>query len=72
MVQRLKANQQKQIQGGKITNSYYLNEELEDGTKIDETFMKSQEFVNILGDAYTMDTKGINKGYPILKWQVDN
>ena len=55
-----------------ITNSYYLNEELSGGRKIDENFMKSQAFVDMLGDAYTMDTKGINNGYPILKWQLGN
>ncbi len=61
---------------GIVTDSYYLNEKLEDGTIIDENFMKTQEFVNMLNidteskentGAYVIDTMGINNGYPILK-----
>ena len=49
-----------------------MNQETEGEIKFDETFMKSQEFVNMLGDAYTMDSKGINNGFPILKWQLED
>ena len=71
----------KELNDVKITNSYYLDQEIESGKTIDEIFMKSQEFVDMLNtdsetgektDAYVMDTKGINNGYPILKWQLEN
>ena len=54
---------------------------MENGTIIDENFMKTQEFVDMLNTdpetgentgAYVMDTIGINNGYPILKWQLEN
>lgn len=35
-----------------------------------ETTLKS--YVTTLGDEYVADTKNINNGYPILKWQVEN
>ena len=63
--------QQGLISGGIISNSYSYKDKLEDGTILDEEFMKSQKFVDMLGDAYTMDTTGINDGYPILKWQLE-
>lgn len=32
--------------------------------------MKTEQFVNALGDAYKMDTEHINGRYPILKWET--
>jgi hypothetical protein len=32
-------------------------------------FMKSDEFVKLLGSAFLKDTNGINGGYPVLRWQ---
>jgi hypothetical protein len=34
-----------------------------------ETFMKSDDFVTLLGPAFVKDTNNINKGYPVLRWQ---
>jgi hypothetical protein len=34
-----------------------------------ETYMKSDEFVTLLGSGFVKDTNNINKGYPVLRWQ---
>ena len=54
---------------GVIENSYYLTQTLEDGTVLTEEFMKSDEFVNMLGEEYKKGSSGKNNGYPMLKWQ---
>lgn len=54
---------------GTIENSYYLNETLDDGTILTEEFMKSDNFLNMLGSEYVKDNSGKNNGYPMLKWQ---
>ena len=37
--------------------------------KVTEEFMKSDEFINMLGGEYKKDNLGRNNGYPMLKWQ---
>ncbi len=54
---------------GEVENSYYLNETLNDGTILTEEFMKSDNFLNMLGGEYVKDNSGKNNGYPMLKWQ---
>lgn len=54
---------------GEVENSYYLNETLDDGTILTEEFMKSDNFLNMLGSEYVKDNSGKNNGYPMLKWQ---
>ena len=54
---------------GVVENSYYLNQALDDGKILTEEFMKSDEFINMLGGEYKKDNLGRNKGYPMLKWQ---
>lgn len=54
---------------GEVENSYYLNETLDDGTIFTEEFMKSDNFLNMLGSEYVKDNSGKNNGYPMLKWQ---
>lgn len=54
---------------GEVENSYYLNETLDDGTILTEEFMKSDNFLNMLGSEYVKDSSGKNNGYPMLKWQ---
>ncbi|MCL2040517.1 MAG: T9SS type A sorting domain-containing protein [Bacteroidales bacterium] len=52
-----------------VTNCHYLNTSANNpghGTPQTETFMKTPEFVDILGDAFFMDTEFTNQGYPIL------
>ena len=46
-----------------------LNETLDDGTILTEEFMKSDNFLNMLGSEYVKDNSGKNNGYPMLKWQ---
>jgi len=66
---------------GSINNSYYLVGSAPNpggGTSQTATFMKTQEFINLLNtgpdpnSAYKLDVLPINDGYPILKWQKDN
>lgn len=59
-----------------ITNCYFLSEDSTDEMAKTSDFMKTQEFVDLLNNGRTgseavwkMDTKNINKGYPILSWQ---
>jgi hypothetical protein len=33
------------------------------------SFMKSDDFVRLLGDAFVRGTERLNEGYPVLKWQ---
>jgi hypothetical protein len=42
---------------------------LDDGTILTEEFMKSDNFLNMLGSEYVKDNSGKNNGYPMLKWQ---
>ena len=57
-----------------IQNSYYLGTNTEDTMCKDSEFMKTQEFVDLLNteneEAFCIDEKGINDGYPILSWQI--
>ncbi|MDR2132538.1 MAG: S-layer homology domain-containing protein, partial [Clostridiales Family XIII bacterium] len=61
-------------------NSYYLAGSAKDGgwytgASADNAgertaeYMKSDEFVSLLGGAFVKDTNKINNGYPVLKWQ---
>ncbi|MDR1298885.1 MAG: S-layer homology domain-containing protein, partial [Oscillospiraceae bacterium] len=61
-------------------NSYYLSGSAVDGGWYTggsanntgartESYMKLDEFVALLGDAFAKDTRGINNGYPVLAWQ---
>jgi hypothetical protein len=61
-------------------NSYYLDSSASDGGwytggAADNTgvktaaYMKLDEFVSLLGDAFVKDTRNINNGYPVLAWQ---
>ena len=62
-----------------VRNNFYL-ETLpttdENATPKSMADMKSQAFVDLLNQGQTdqpwsMDTKGINDGYPVLKWQME-
>ena len=43
--------------------------EYELGKLKSEADMKSAEMVQLLGDAYAMDTEAVNDGFPVLSWQ---
>jgi hypothetical protein len=62
------------------TDSYYLEKTAADGgwytgSIFDNSgertsdYMKSDEFVTLLGSGFVKDTNNINKGYPVLRWQ---
>ncbi|MDR1571560.1 MAG: hypothetical protein LBS32_03455, partial [Clostridiales Family XIII bacterium] len=69
--------------GQQVVNSYalagtgkgvYFDNGKTFGEPLDGNYMKSEAFVNDLNSggndgAYAMDTKKINSGYPVLKWQ---
>lgn len=63
--------------GGTLSNCYYLSTLSttdENATPKTSDEMKQQTFVDLLNNGqenapWTMDTKGINYGFPVLKWQ---
>jgi hypothetical protein len=65
--------------GGLYTNVYWLEKSANVGVfggvtdeksrELTSEFMKSDEFVTLLGSAFLKDTNNINQGYPVLKWQ---
>ena len=66
--------------GATISNCYYLNTSAPNsggGISQTSTFMKTQEFVDLLNNgpvpnsAYKLDDLLINDDYPILKWQTE-
>lgn len=63
-----------------IANNYFIDtikikymEDLENeyksGKQKSEAELKSDKFLTEIGGAYTSDTKNLNNGYPVLKWQ---
>jgi hypothetical protein len=61
-------------------NSYYLTDSAKDGGwyssgsadnsgERTSDYMKSDEFVTLLGSGFVKDTNNINSGYPVLRWQ---
>ena len=81
-VGEIQANQKKYIvksNNGTIKNSYYLDEIYTETTEenvtcLSSSYMKTQEFVNILNSDeinYALDSNNINTGYPILKFQTE-
>lgn len=54
---------------GNIENTYFLNQTLDDGTVITSEFMKSDDFLKMLGEEYAKSKLSKNNGYPMLLWQ---
>lgn len=54
---------------GNIENTYFLNQTLDDGTVVTSEFMKSDDFLKMLGEGFTKSSLGENNGYPMLRWQ---
>ncbi|MBR5228556.1 MAG: S-layer homology domain-containing protein [Firmicutes bacterium] len=67
--------------GGSYTNCYWLEgtadmgvyksgkDGLSAGAKKTSAEMKSEEFLELLGSAFDVDSEKINSGYPVLSWQ---
>ncbi len=60
---------------GSSSDSGYYNDSTVKVTAMNDKKMKVSSFVdalNLYEDAYLADTKDINGGYPVLKWQLKN
>ncbi|MBR2271252.1 MAG: hypothetical protein IJ912_02745 [Fibrobacter sp.] len=47
-------------------NVFHLKRNDEDSTGVTEKFMKSKDFVKLLGEEFAYDTQNVNGGFPIL------
>ncbi len=57
------------LEGSAPGGGYYSSGTSYDDTKTSAE-MKTLDFVDLMGEAFAMDTAGINNGYPVLGWQA--
>lgn len=57
------------LSGSAPGGGYYSGGTAYNGGALSSEYMKTAEFVEVLGSAFAMDTAGINGGYPVLSWQ---
>ena len=60
------------LEGSALGGGYYSSGKSNDDGAMSAADMKSAAFLTKLGSAFTVDTYGINNGYPILKTQAAN
>lgn len=58
------------LDGSGAGGGYFTARKADNSGAMTESAMKSEAFVQTLGDAYCADTEAIHQGYPILKWQA--
>ena len=60
------------LNGSAPGGGYFSSGTADNSGAMSSADMKKVEFVTTLGDAFSKDTKNINNGYPVLKWQLTN
>jgi hypothetical protein len=55
---------------GTAAGGTYDNPELAADAERTSAFMKSKDFLDLLGSGFAEDTRKINNGYPVLTWQA--
>lgn len=58
------------LDGSSDGGGYFTSKKPDNSGAMTAPAMKSETFVQTLGDAFCADTEGIHQGYPILKWQA--